>query len=125
MGKSLRIVSGGKEFVVGNHESSTKLSFHHSPKIAGARLRYISQRQHKSKDAVVFKFHWEVAEEEENPPVVEEAVNRVIPGDIRVKATDNRAITRLYKQLTTTEAPKQDKVKDDVATAEDVKELVK
>ena len=80
--KSLRIVSGGKEFVVGNHEASPKLSFHHSPKIAGVRLRYISQRQHKTEDARVFKFHWEVAEED-NSLFIEDADNRVTPGDNR------------------------------------------
>ena len=114
--KSLRIVSGGKEFVVGDHEASSKLSFHHSPKIAGVRLRYISQRQHETKDAGVFKFHWEVAEED-NSPVIEDSDNRVIPAD-------TRALTRLKTQLTTTEGQKQDKGKENVASAEDVKELV-
>ena len=128
--KSLRIVSGGKEFVVGDHKASSKLSFHHSPKIAGARLRYISQRQHETKDAGVFKFHWEVAEED-NSPVIEDAgnrvtsVDRVIPGNNRVIPADTGALTRLKTQLTTTEGQKQDKGKENVVTAEDVKELVK
>ena len=67
--KSLKIVTGGKEFVVGNHVASPDVSFHHSPKIAGARLCYISQRQHETKDAFVFKFHWEVADEENSPVI--------------------------------------------------------
>ena len=77
--KSLRIVTGEKEFVVGDHVASPSVTFHHSPKIPGARLRYISHTQDKTTKAVVFKFHWEVAEEDSPVGATEDADNRVNP----------------------------------------------
>ena len=55
--KSLRIVSGKNKFTVGDHVASPNVFFHHSPKVAGARLSYISHRQHETKKAGIFKFH--------------------------------------------------------------------
>ena len=111
--KSLRIVSGKNEFIVGDHVASPNLFFHHSPKVEGARLRYLSYRQHETKKAIVFKFHWEVAAEEAVSPIIED-----------VKRLSEAGIAKLVKQLTTTEGHKEKKVEEDVVTAEHVKELV-
>ena len=105
--KSLRIVTGKNELILGDHVPSPNVSFHHSPKIAGARLRYISQSRHETKNAVVFKFHWEVAQEE----VTEEPASEA-------------GITSLFKQLKDGGRKQKEVEQDVLATPKHVKELV-
>ena len=84
--KSLKISSGGKEVTAGKHEGSSEDDFfHHSPKIPGARLCYMSQRE--TKDGVVFKFHWQVSEAKNLPN-----------------------IDKVPTQMTTVDPPRQDEV---------------
>ena len=93
--KSLKISSGGKEVTAGKHEGSSEDDFfHHSPKIPGARLCYMSQRE--TKDGVVFKFHWQVSEAKNLPNIEKVPTNKVLPG--------------LKMQMTTVDPPRQDKV---------------
>ena len=93
--KTLKMSSGGKEVIAGKHEGSSEDDFfHHSPKIPGARLCYMSQRE--TKDGVVFKFHWQVSEAKNLPNIEKVPTNKVLPG--------------LKMQMTTVDPPRQDKV---------------
>ena len=93
--KTLKMSSGGKEVIAGKHEGSSEDDFfHHSPKIPGARLCYMSQRE--TKDGVVFKFHWQVSEAKNLRNIEKVPTNKGLPG--------------LKTQMTTVDPPRQDKV---------------
>ena len=122
--KSLKISSGGKEVTAGKHEGSSEDDFfHHSPKIPGARLCYMSQRE--TKDGVVFKFHWQVSEAK-NLPNIEKVTKKQ---GRRQDEVDNPLVAPVaIPEVTTVAIPKVTPVETSVATAicsaKDAKDLV-
>ena len=126
--KSLKICSGGKEVIAGKHEGSSEDDFfHHSPKIPGARLCYMSQRE--TKDGVVFKFHWQVSEVKDLPNIEKVPTNKGLPGFKTQKTLDPPRQDEADNPLVAPVAiPEVTLVATSVATAissaKDVKDLV-
>ena len=114
--KTLKMSSGGKEVIAGKHEGSSEDDFfHHSPKIPGARLCYMSQRE--TKDGVVFKFHWQVSEAK-NLPNIEKVTKKQ---GRRQDEVDNPLVAPVAIPEVT---PVATSVATAICSAKDVKDLV-